>query len=662
MSEDARGDFFASGGTKPAKAVDRSAFFSGEWTPPDPAKGHAPDAQVSGDIDSDTDVGAGEAALHGVTGLAGKAVGGIAGIGSLLMGRGNDSAADTAKWFEQALTYDPRTTAGRGATDVGAQALQNPVLNPVGAAIGATGNYAADSAEAAGWSPGAVTAMRMAPEAIAALAGAPGTQAARASVAADVGAGAGAVRRAVTPGESPAAAIAETNPYARESMGAAAATPDLENVSPHLRTAIENTARETGVNREVATRKIEADSLPIKMELSEGQATQHPPTLSNEQNARSNPRWSEFFNRQNQQLIDNLDEIRAEAAPNAVGNDHIQNGQALIDAYKAMDEPIRADITAKYKALEEANGGQFPLNGKDFVSAADAALSKKMKGRYVPAEVAGDLADLRDGGPMTFETFENLRTNLAAEARKADRSGDGNAAAAINIVREALETLPITGEAAKVKPLADAARSAAKARFDRLRSDPAYRAAADDSVPAGELSPLADDFIQKHVVKGKAANIKAMRENLSGDAHAGETIAAGALNYVKSKSGVNLYTNEGNFSQAGYNRALSEILPKIDYLVPSKIAEQAQTLGNVARYTQAQPRGSFVNNSNTFVAAAGEHFANAAEGVANVAAHGVPVGTFARKKLQARSARKSFETATAPEAGLKLKNVLKERK
>ncbi len=36
---------------------------------------------------------------------------------------------------------------------------------------------------------------------------------------------------------------------------------------------------------------------------------------------------------------------------------------------------------------------------------------------------------------------------------------------------------------------------------------------------------------------------------------------------------------------------------------------QVQTLGNVARYTQAQPRGSFVNNSNTDVSNAARSMA-----------------------------------------------------
>lgn len=457
----------------------------------------------------------------------------------------------------------------------------------------------------------------------------------------------------------------ETNPFANQSMGAAGASPDMSASSPALQQAVRKAAQDTGgaVNPEVLNRHLEADSLPVKMQLTRGQATQDPSLISVEQNTRGkNPELAKHFNQQNQQLIDNLDEIRSSAAPDAVGNDHIQNGQALIDSYKNADAPIKADISQKYKtffaAIKSANEGGIHtrFDGQGFASSADKALAGKMKGRYLPSEIAGDLADLRDGGPMTFETFENMRTNLAAAARKADRSGDGNAMAAINIVRDSLENLPLTGESAKIKPLADAARSAAKARFDKLKADPAYRAAIDDSVDAGESSPLADDFVQKYIVRGKSANLAKMRENLSADPAALQTIGSGALNYLKSKSGVNMFTNEGNFSQAGYNRALAEIMPKIQNLLPPKIAEQAQTLGNVARYTQAQPRGSFVNNSNTMVGNAAKHIGSALEGIANVKAGGLPVGTFIRKKLQASAERKFVKESMAPGAGLNTLN------
>jgi hypothetical protein len=454
-------------------------------------------------------------------------------------------------------------------------------------------------------------------------------------------------------------AVSEDALQMGKSAGASAADVNVRQLSPELREVVTQAAKQGELNPESFQRHVEADQLPIPIRLSRGQATQDVRLLSEEQNARAkNPEFAARFQQQNKQLIENLDEVRRETSPTVVGNDHIQNGQTLVDAYKAMDDAARADISAKYKALEEANGGQFPVNGQAFVKAADEALSKKMKGRYVPPEVAGDLAELREGGAMTFETFENLRTNLAAAARKAERSGDGNAASAINIVREHLENLPIEGEAANIKPLADAARSAAKARFDRIKSDPAYKAATEDAVGAGEASPLADNFVERYVVKGKGAHIKKMREHLAGDDVAQETIAAGALNYLKNKAGVDAYTNEGNFSQAGYNKALNELLPKINDLVPTETAETLQRIGATARATQAQPRGSYVNNSNTFVSQLGNHAANVLEGMANVKAGGIPVGTFVRKKLGGRAEKKFVEESLKPGAGLSLKEVI----
>ncbi len=56
--------------------------------------------------------------------------------------------------------------------------------------------------------------------------------------------------------------------------------------------------------------------------------------------------------------------------------------------------------------------------------------------------------------------------------------------------------------------------------------------------------------------------------------------------------------------------------------------ETLEQLGNVARNTQFQPRGSFVNNSNTFVSQAAEAAKSGIEGAINVKAGGIPIGTW----------------------------------
>lgn len=613
------------------------------------------DASKTPDMSLDRAAGRGETALQMGTGAAGSVVGGITGLGTVLAGQGADEAAEHVNWWQQALTYQPRTAEGAASSEALGHAMEsgyNPLTWP-----GRYGEEMADAGEELGLPPGVLTALRMAPEASTAFLSAPGRvpAAARASVVEDVQAARAGVPKAlekVADLEEPP--VVDVNPFERESMGAAAAVPSqLKSASPELQAEVRKAARTGGVDRDAFERQLRADSLGLPP-LTEGQATRDVSLISNELNRRGKDKaFADRFNKQNQAIIDKLDEFRQEAAPNVVGNDPVQSGQALIDLYKTHDEAVVADIGAKYKALRDANGGDFPVDGIAFVDAADAALKKNMKGRYVPAQIEADLAEFRDGGPMTFEQFENLRTNLAAEGRKADRSGDGNAARAVSIVRDALESLP--GVPQELKGLADTARSAAKARHDRLRADPAYRAAADDSVAVGEASPLADTFVQQFVVKGKAANLKTMRDTLGNSADANELMAAGAMNYLKSKSGVDMYTNEGNFSQAGFNRALSELNPKLNTLVGPDGAEKLQALGEYARDTQFQPRGSFANNSNTFVAAAAEKAKSAAEGVANNAALGLPVGTWARQKIEARSSAKETERALRPGAGIEMK-------
>jgi hypothetical protein len=274
-------------------------------------------------------------------------------------------------------------------------------------------------------------------------------------------------------------------------------------------------------------------------------------------------------------------------------------------------------------------------------------LAKKLKTNFVPPGIAADLKAFREGAPMTFEQFEALRTNLAAEARKAERSGDGNAAMASSIVREALEQLPLTGPAAtKLKPLADSARSLAKERFDMLKKDPAYKAAVDDAVSA-------DKYLQKFVINGVNKNIATMVNHLGKDSVAHQHMAAGTVNWLKDKAGI--VDETGNFTQAGYNKALKQLddVKNMEQIFTPDAASQLKTLGNVARYTQAQPRGAFMNNSNTLVGALAEKakkgISAGVEGGLNVVVPGLQLGTTVME-MRARRANEA-EVRKALEIG-----------
>jgi hypothetical protein len=446
----------------------------------------------------------------------------------------------------------------------------------------------------------------------------------------------------VAPGSVGAAALPTITTIQQALLGA---TPELKAVLSSI--PFEQT------NVPTFMRHIEADSLRVPVRLTEGQATGDIVKLSNEQNRRGkDPELAQRFNEQNGLLIENINEIRQGAAPDAYGTKIIENSQGIIDAYKTIDTARSEKITAAYKALEDANGGAWPVDALAIVRNADAMLAKKLKTNFVPPGIAADLKAFREGAPMTFEQFEALRTNLAAEGRKAERSGDGNAAMASGIVREALEQLPLTGQAAaKLKPLADTARGLAKERFDMLKKDPAYKAAVDDAVAA-------DKYLQKFVVNGVNKNIATMVNHLGKDSVAHQHMASGTINFLKDKAGI--VGENGNFSPAGYNRALKNLddVKNMEQIFTPDIASELKTLGNVARYTQAQPRGAFVNNSNTLVGALAEKAKQgigvAAEGGLNMAVPFLQLGTTV-KEMRARRANEA-QVRQALELGAGAKN------
>jgi hypothetical protein len=439
------------------------------------------------------------------------------------------------------------------------------------------------------------------------------------------------------------------------SLGAAAVPTEttikqaLSVASPELQKALSSIPTNK-VNVPTLQRHIEADSLPFPVRLTEGQATGDIVKLSNEQNRRGkDPQLAQRFNEQNGQLVENIGEIRQRAAPDVYGTKTIENSQGIIDAYKALDETKNTDIRSAYKALEDANGGQFPIDGATIAKNAEAALGKKLKTEFLPPSIAKQLERFKTE-PMTFEQFEAMRTNLASEIRKAERSGDGNAAQASSIVRQALEDLPLQGGASALKPLADKARTLAKARFDLLKKDPAYKAAVDDAVAA-------DKYLDKFVVNGVNKNVQTMVNNLGRNSEAHQHMAAGTINWLKDKAGI--VDEAGNFSQAGYNKALKRLddVKNVQEIFNPETASQLKTLGNVARYTQAQPRGAFVNNSNTLVGALAEKASGLAQaGVEkglNVAVPGLQLGTSVMEMRARRAAEAETRKALELGAGTK---------
>lgn len=532
-------------------------------------------------------VGMAENALSGITGGVGQLVDAV-----------TLSQPGTHNW-----AYQPRTAAGQEWAHVGGQ--ESDAISHAYDELFGTGNLA-------------TTIKQYGPEAL----GATGTVMGAAGLP-------GAWRGAPMP-----EAAAAGSP---QSISAAAASPNVSAATPQLRAAIQRASQTSQINPDVLSRHLEADSLPVPIRLTEGQATQNPTILSLEQNARGKiPAYAQRFNEQNTGLIQNLQEIRDRIGPDVFSTNQVEHGDTLIAAYKAKNDAAQADISAKYQALQDANGGKFPVDAKTLQSNVNQALHQKLLYEHAPSAEMMQLNNAAKGG-MTFEQYEAMRTNLARVMRS---SSDGNERAAAGVIRQQMENLPLSGNTAQLKPLADAARSAAKTQFQALDADPAYKAAVSESVPP-------DRFVQKYVINGNRDDVDLMRQNLAGNDPAIQTLGVAAVDHLRNSA----VGTTGNFSQAGFNRQLSAIDPKLSALVDPKTADQLSTIGNVARYTQAQPRGSFQNNSNTAVAAAAEKAAPYLEAALNAKTLGYG-GTIVRKALQNRAANKATQRSLEIGAGL----------
>lgn len=434
------------------------------------------------------------------------------------------------------------------------------------------------------------------------------------------------------------------------STGAAAAAPRLAQTSPVLQQAIVNAARQSGgaVNADALARHVEADTLPVPVQLTEGQALQDPVRISTEQNNRgqASGALAQRFNEQNQHLTQNFQAIRDEVGPDVYSANAAQHADTLIKAYQDKGAAADADIDAKYQALRDANGGKFPVNVKQLLTNTEQALHDKLLYEHAPTEL-GQLQSLAKSGNMTFEQFEAMRTNLARTMRS---STDGNVRAAAGVIRQQMEDLPLSGNAATLKPLADAARAAAKAQFEAVDADPAYKGALSYDRESPGSSRLPDQFIQKYVLGASRDQLALMRQNLAGDPVAQQTIGVATVDHLRHAAGIDDLGN-GNVRQANFNKQLQALSPKIDMLVPPKTAGTLEQLGNVARYTQMQPRGAFVNNSNTLTGALAEHGRGLLEGAINAKTGGIG-GTVLNGVLKRRGVNQMVRRALAPGAGL----------
>ena len=422
----------------------------------------------------------------------------------------------------------------------------------------------------------------------------------------------------------------------------------IETASPELSQALK-TLNPKDIDVDVLNRRLKADSLPIPLKYTAGQATQDPVLISKELNARGKePKLAEEFNQQNKILQENASAMKDRVAPDVFTESHVADSQGAISNIEAKAKANAEATKQAYKNLEDATEGKFPVDGSLFADNAINILKAEDRLDYLPANIQRKLIDYQTGKKqMNFNLFENLRTDLAAEIRKAQRAGDGNQAYVLGQVRGELEKLPMVGETAQIKVLADKARGLAKADFDLERQNKIY-----SDVVNGKADTK--NFISKNVINSTNKDFADTMSLVADDPIAKQHLASGTLDLIIKDS----TDASGNFITSKFAKHINN-LDLNGKLVPL-FGENANTLLDIAeasRIVGARPKGSFVNESNTLVGAMAEQAKNVAEHGTNVAFKGLPVGTLGRKFLNKRTASKELKETLSPIGGVKLKDL-----
>lgn len=344
-----------------------------------------------------------------------------------------------------------------------------------------------------------------------------------------------------------------------------------------------------------------------------GQLTQDPGQITREMNLAktganstdpSLQRLPQLQNQNVQTLLRNLDEAGAARAGTA--SETAMRGINALDSLAARET---ASTSALYRGARDTQGRSLPLEGGTFTRMANELLDEANVGSFLPADIAKKMNAIARGEyPLTVDVAEQLKTSIGNIQRN---SADGNVRRALGIVRQALDEAPLQNSA-RVNPgnlpaapgmvppsvqagqesidAFNAARASHRAWMERVEGNPALRAVVEGIEP--------DQFMQRFVIgkQASAADVRALRSELPQ-----ETAAAMRdylVRYLRDAA-TNGTDDIAKFSNAAYRKAFNDLQDKLPAFFNREEIQRLRDIGDAAKYMQAQPTGSAVNNSNS---------------------------------------------------------------
>lgn len=344
-----------------------------------------------------------------------------------------------------------------------------------------------------------------------------------------------------------------------------------------------------------------------------GMLTQNPGQITRERNLAktsansTDPQLQRLPNLENDNiraLLRRLDESGAQGAPDAMGA-----GRAAVGSLQGTARRAQGEIDSLYASARDTSGRSLPIDGHAFSTRANQLLDENNVGSFVPQDIANKMNAVAKGEiPLTVDVAEQLKTSIGNIQRG---SADGNVRRALGFVRQALDEAPLQGSggfgtqpavagSVPTSPLIagresidafNRARGANRTWMNRVESNPALRAVVDGVEP--------DQFVQRFVVgKGaSAADVRSLAAELNPQAR--EAMRRHMVAHLKGAA-TNHTDDITKFSNQSYRDALRNIGEDklLAFFTPDEVLN-LRNVGQAAKYMQAQPAGSAVNNSNS---------------------------------------------------------------
>ncbi|MGE5452422.1 MAG: hypothetical protein ACM3VZ_11350 [Acidobacteriota bacterium] len=322
-------------------------------------------------------------------------------------------------------------------------------------------------------------------------------------------------------------------------------------------------------------------------------------------------RLAQVENQNNSTLIRNMNDA------GATRGDVLNAGETVAGAVLSRRDALRNAEQAAWQEARNSPSYRQPISSS-VLSDINQALDSEGLMPFMDQRISSYMSAFQSGKrPFTPQDYRNLQSMLSKEM-----SAGGNQAAAAGVARNILEradmrpagpvssNLPITGAQASQIRMADLGAESALDAVNRARAATRQAYAFEDSNPLVR-SVLSDGassdparIAQRFVIGGTPNEARDVANQL--DAAGRNVVRDSIVAHLKEKALSGAADEVGNFSQSAYNKALHKIGDRklALFFTPEEI-DQLRTVGRVASYTQFQPRGSAVNNSNSGAMLAG---------------------------------------------------------